>query len=796
MRLAGTREFARPGAGAARRQATTAATRAALSELWLQATGGRSLVGVALAATGSLARGDSGPLSDLDLVLLHDGRQRAGELTALADRLWYPLWDSGLGLDHAVRSLGECRKAATADLTAAVGLLDLEHLCGDSEVVLGVRAALSHDWRANARKRLPELVESVQVRHERFGDVTQTLAPDLKEGAGGLRDMTVLRALTSAWLTDRPRGAVDEAHATLLDVRDGLQLVTGRGRSRLNVEDQDAVAALFGDQDSDDLLTRVCGGARVIGYALESTMRRAGQSQRARTLRVGPRRPVLSPLGYGLHAHDGEVVLGGRAVHGSDPLLVLRAGIVAARAGLPIAPTTLANLVEHAPALPQPWPAEARDLFCDLLASGPGLIEVWEALDQAGLVSSWLPAWDAVRSRPQRNGIHRFTVDRHSIETVVNVSSMVREVERPDLLSVAALLHDIGKVAGARDHSLEGEPVGRALATRLGFDSDDVDTIALLVREHLTLIELATRRDPTDPATVAAVRAAVGDRLDVLTMLRWLTEADARAAGEKAWTPWRASLATELFQATEAAMHADRLTGAGSAGAGAGAHARAEEPSRQPAAVPEAAGAALAAGQPWVGATRSGTAWTVTVVSPDRVGLFADTAGVLALAGLEVRTASVRTTDGVAVDDWIVSSPSGDGVDVEALARALDRLAGGDTAPLAALARGRRRAGPTASSRASSGAPGQSRVLVLAQAGTDATVLEVRAGDRLGLLHDLGRALSRAGLSVRSAHVATYAGQTLDTFYLTDAGGRPLTPGAVAQAVATLIDACDGVGEG
>ncbi|WP_284284050.1 hypothetical protein [Arsenicicoccus piscis] len=214
---------------------------------------------MALAATGSLARGDSGPLSDLDLVLLHDGRQRAGELTALADRLWYPLWDSGLGLDHAVRSLGECRKAATADLTAAVGLLDLEHLCGDSEVVLGVRAALSHDWRANARKRLPELVESVQVRHERFGDVTQTLAPDLKEGAGGLRDMTVLRALTSAWLTDRPRGAVDEAHATLLDVRDGLQLVTGRGRSRLNVEDQDAVAALFGDQDSDDLLTRVCG---------------------------------------------------------------------------------------------------------------------------------------------------------------------------------------------------------------------------------------------------------------------------------------------------------------------------------------------------------------------------------------------------------------------------------------------------------------------------------------------------------------------------------------------------------
>ncbi|HET8983313.1 MAG TPA: nucleotidyltransferase domain-containing protein, partial [Pedococcus sp.] len=355
--LAGARGFDAPGAGPVRREAIASLTREWLVDIWDQAAAGRSQEGVALAAVGSQARGDAGPLSDLDLVLLHSGRSLAADdLRELADRIWYPVWDAGVRLDHSVRTVNQCRSVAAEDLSAAVGLLDLTCIAGDPEVVAAARTVVAHDWRANARRRLPQLVETLHQRHTRQGDLAQSLEPELKEAHGGLRDMTILRAMAAAWLADRPHGAVDEAHRVLLDVRDAVHVVTGRGRDRLGREDHDAVAALLGHDDADELLTTVSTAARTVAYALDGTVRRAGQSQRARTLRVGPRRPRLNPLGYGLFEHDGEVVLGPRSAVATDPLLPLRAAVVAARHTLPIAPATLANLAKSAPALPTPWP--------------------------------------------------------------------------------------------------------------------------------------------------------------------------------------------------------------------------------------------------------------------------------------------------------------------------------------------------------------------------------------------------------------------------------------------------------
>ena len=757
-----------------RRSELAEARRSQVRTLFEAALAGRAADGVALAAVGSLARADGGPLSDYDLVLLYDSRgHRSGDVGQLADRIWYPLWDSGVRLDHSVRTVAECRAVASRDLTATVGLLDLTHLAGDQQIVSAARSTVAHDWRANARTRLGDLSDAVASRHLRHGDLAHLSEPDLKEARGGLRDMAVIRALTAAWLTDRPHGEVDAAYQRVLDVRDACHTVTGKARDRLGREDHDGIAELLGYAETDDLLADLSQSARVIAYSLDATMRRATQSQRARILRVGPRRPALTPLGYGLNRHEGEVVLGAGVLQGADAVLALRAAVVAARNSLPLSPQTLSN-VATLPAPGEPWPTPARELLGELLATGPGLVAVWEGLDLAGIIEQWIPEWRAVRSRPQRSLVHRHTVDRHLIETVVRAQNRLSEVSRPDLLLVAALLHDIGKVSGASDHSETGAGIARQIVARMGFSAADADVIVLLVREHLTLVELATRRDPTDPATIAALSQAVDGRLDVLDLLRALTEADASAAGPKAWSDWRAHLVGQLYALTRASLEASAPIAAVVGDSG--------DPDT--AGLPTGLAETVDAGGVYVGITRVGGGLRVELGTQDGPGLFADSASLFASRGFVVRSAMVRTIDRYAVNQWFVESPHGDSLSADDLGRELARLRSGDR--------------PKPRPRAPR-APGESRQVradIVPAASSDATVLEVRAEDRPRLLFDIGSALDRIQVVIKSAHVATYAAQAIDTFYLLDRNGRPLSPARATEAAEAVRDACGHVAAG
>jgi [protein-PII] uridylyltransferase len=722
----------------------------ALVELY--AAAGAPDGGVALAAVGSLARRELGPRSDLDLVLLHDGKNRAA-VDELTGRLWYPLWDARVRIDHSVRTPAECAEVAGQELSAGVGLLDLRLIAGDSALVAGARTALLDAWRGSARRRLPELVEALGERWEQFGDAAYLLEPDLKEARGGLRDMTSLRALAATWLTDLPHTGVREPYERLLDVRDALHLTSGRASDRLVLEQVDPVAGQFGYDDPDELRRDVSLAARWIGHAVDLTVRAAqGAVPQRRLLSFTrrERRPEYIEADHGLIIHGSEVALGRRA-SASDPLTGLRAGALAASRGLMLSPVTVDNLGRLAPALPVPWPAEAREALLEMLSSGAALVPVWEALDLAGCIVRWIPSWEPIRARPQHNPVHRFTVDRHSVQAVVEAHRHLTQVERPDILLLTALFHDIGKLPGVGSrHAAVGAPIAREAVLAIGLPVRDADLIEHLVREHLSLALLATKRDHADPRTRSALVEAVQGRADVLALLRFLTEADARAAGPAAWSPWRAQLTNGLADQIEGVLVDDDARGDATATLVDVGLARSVRLDGKP--------RVLAESQP--GGVQ------LVIAARDRLGLFGDTAGLLAAHSVSVRSAVLHTLEGVAVNTWRVDKAKlNDLPDSAFLSKELERLEAGDQSMLTAMQRRESRVRTRSQ-------PPEPYVQLVPEASEGAAVVEVRTVDRAGLLYALGRALAAQSLSIRSAHVSTVAGQAIDTFYVTEADGR------------------------
>ncbi|MFJ5264540.1 [protein-PII] uridylyltransferase [Streptomyces sp. NPDC088387] len=777
--------------------------RSALAELtddWLAGlfdAGAGTLRGVSLVAVGGYGRGELSPRSDLDLLLLHDGADPSA-VAALADRLWYPVWDLGIALDHSVRTPAEARKTAGEDLKVQLGLLDARHLAGDLGLTAALRTTVLADWRNQAPKRLPELQELCAERAERQGELQYLLEPDLKEARGGLRDATALRAVAASWLADAPREGLDDARRRLLDVRDALHLATGRATDRLALQEQDQVAAELGLLDADTLLRQVYEAARVISYASDVTWREVGRVLRSRAVRPrlrallgggGAKPPVeRSPLAEGVVEQDGEVVLARAARPERDPVLPLRAAAAAAQAGLPLSLHAVRRMASTARPLPTPWPAEAREQLVTLLGSGHPTVDVWEALEAEGLITRLLPDWERVRCRPQRNAVHIWTVDRHLIETAVRASEFTRRVSRPDLLLVSALLHDIGK-GWPGDHSVAGEIIARDVAARIGFDRADVAVVATLVRHHLLLVETATRRDLEDPATVRAVAEAVGSQ-STLELLHALTEADALATGPAAWSSWRASLVTELVGRVSAVLAGDAPDAPVDAAPTAEQERLALEAFRTSGPVLALrAQTAPPAEEPEPDAEPEPLGVELLIAVPDQPGVLPAVAGVLAMHRLTVRTAELRALElpdgvegAVLLLDWRVAAEYGSLPQAARLRADLVRALDG-TLDIAGRLAERDAAYPR---RRGVVAP-PPRVTVPPTASRHATVIEVRAQDAPGLLFRIGRALEDAGVRMRSAHVSTLGANAVDAFYVTDRDDAPL-PAGEATAVARKLE--------
>ncbi|WP_433545470.1 [protein-PII] uridylyltransferase [Streptomyces sp. CA-294286] len=770
--------------GPPRRSGLAKLTDTWVAELFDAAAAQAGVRNAALVAVGGYGRGELSPRSDLDLLLLHDGSDPRA-ISALADRVWYPVWDLGLALDHSVRTPAEARKVAGEDLKAHLGLLDARHIAGDLGLTAALRTTILADWRNQAVKRLPALHALCLERAERAGELQYLLEPDLKEARGGLRDATALRAVAASWIADAPREGLAEARRTLLDVRDALHLATGRATDRLALQEQDQVAAALGVLDADVLLRKVYEAARTLSYAGDVTWREVERVVRARSVRprlkalLGgrPAGPERTPLADGVVEQDGEAVLARTARPERDAVLPLRAAAAAAQAGLPVSIHAVRQLARVTPHLPVPWPAEAREELVTLLGAGESAVPVWEALEAEGLIARLLPDWERVRCRPQRNPVHTWTVDRHLLEAAVRAAGFTRRVGRPDLLLVAALLHDIGK-GWPGDHSVVGETIARDMATRIGFGEADVAVVAALVRHHLLLVDTATRRDLDDPATVRAVAEAVGTA-STLELLHALTEADALATGPAAWSAWRASLVADLVKRVGAVLaggpipepepgaptvEQERLTLEAHRTGGPVLALRAREED-------DAGDAALGV--------------ELTMAVPDQPGVLPAVAGVLAMHRLTVRTAELRAAEpplegapALLLLSWRVAAAYGGLPGAARLRADLVRALDGSLDLASRLAE--REKAYASRARRRSGVP-PARVTVAPAASRHATVLEVRAEDAPGLLHRIGRALDEAGVRVRSAHVSTLGSSAVDAFYVTGKDGEPLGAGEAAE---------------
>ncbi len=741
------------------------------SDDWFRSVSNDLPSGWCLVATAGYAEGTLCPGSDLDVMLLHPKRESDSFVSDVARNIWYPFWDAGINVSPAVHTVDSALKLAATDLTTATTLLRIRPLAGAIPLAAELAKRALAQWTKRGLNWLAELHEAVNERQQKAGEAAFLLEPDLKESRGAIRDVQAIEwALCSGvvgaseWLLCD----MGELHQTIAPIRDArveLHRTTKRAGNVLRLQDQDAVADRLGLADADVLMATIAEAARTVAWLSDRFWEQADKSRKkpGRTPKAVDVGSGLALTGDGVHVADGShlLALGQRGA-------ILRVAATAARHAVLPAPASLQWLSSLSAALnaSEPWTQPERDDLLALLDAGRPLVSVVEALDHFRLFEMVLPEWSDVRSRPQRNAYHTFTVDRHLLECVVRARSLVRTVHRPDLLLLGALLHDIGKNS-ADDHVIEGVAITKRIGLRMALPEEDISTLCKLVDLHLLLPEVATRRDVGDLGTGEFVARALEDK-ETLELLRALTEADSLATGPAAWSAWKAGLVDELVATTTRAM--------------TGQHPITERPETEDKYL-ELAGKVLQDG----GIYLESSEHHCTVATADRRGLFATLAGVLASHGIEVLAANASTTSThVAIDEFRITRRTGGLPDWSKVNADLSlALRGG----LDIEARIERRSASYRRGATAATDLQPAQVLIDNETSSVATICEVRAPDSPALLFRLARLIASFDLDITHAKVATLGLEVVDVFYLqvTSEGGPAKLDSAIAAELKAAI---------
>ncbi len=713
---------------------------------------------IALVALGSHGRRELCPYSDLDLMFVHRGLRSVDEVSS---ELWYPIWDSGFGLDHSVKSIKDALEVAKGDIRAMLGLVDLRFICGDQELANELASRTMGLWQRDHVKFLMEIANSMRSRYDSSGDLAFLLEPDLKEARGGLRDFAIYSALMKA---KRPFSSeVDmhllEGHDLLLAARVELHRRSRKGEDRLLLQEQDQVASLVGMADADELMGKISEAARAISYAV-NRLARFDSTSNSKTISGSLK---TNPL-VKFRSVQGELEIELPEDVGLGVVQVLEIASVSAHGQLPIQIPSLIGIRASLDYDGGRWPAGALSQLVSLLGTARSAIFAIESLEFVRLFTALLPEWDLVRSKPQRNAYHRFTVDRHLLEAAANAALYRREVHRPDLLLLGALFHDIGKGVANRDHTEAGVELMDSIAVRIGLNSQDTAIIKKLIEHHLLLADMAMKRDVSDPMTVEKVADALGD-LETLELLEKLTEADSLATGSAAWSHWKKLLISDLVSGVKS-----KILGA--------------EPK-------------LSNGKYNVDlldelAESCGSDCAVSVhpdglfvAAPDRPGLFSAVTGALALVGFSVVGAEVFTHRDVAIEVFQTMSEWESEFNWEKFKKELPKaLAKPEDVEKKLLEKRKhyRKRQLTAE-----GLQLDPKVLIDQGASATATVVEVWGPDRIGLLHELTRVIAVSGLSITKAKVLTLGDDVIDTFYLVDGQGNPIADDEAISSLRTSL---------
>ncbi len=785
----------------------------------------------ALVALGGYGRGELCLHSDIDIMVLFKGSIPAGA-KELVEEILFPLWDMGLDLGYAIRSLKDCLNLSKNDFEVLTSMMDGRFLCGDSPLFLSLCEELHSkviSKRGTAFGRW--LKDQDQIRMDRFGDASHLLEPHLKEGIGGLRDYHHILWLARAFFQLKAPRDLEYtgklSHDEYRDMRENLNLIwlvrnhlhqlSGRKNDRLGFEYQEKVAHRLGFKDEKHALgvEQFMGRLHASMAAVKSLHRSFTHSHIPKGA-ASKKDPGRREVHKGLHVAHGELHFDSATSILSNPLLLIEAFYQTCALDRPLS-LEVRRLIREFLFLGDEGfrhSQEAVERFLALI-NHENAFEGLNQMYETGFLVAFIPEFGPVKDRVQFDAYHIFPVGRHVLETVRRLKGLAAEKEillldifsdlaNPEPLLLAALFHDIGKVG--KNHALRAIPILENILKRFAYPGKEAKVVLSLVRHHLLLVETATRRDLNDEKVVVQCARTIGD-VERLKMLYLLTWADSKATGPRAWSDWTASLVQELFFKCMHILQGEEL-------ATPGASQRARETQSEVRGLlatdlegrevedffaimspryilntppRDMARHILAARELKRGPEEhqkaltfslesredlTGGCWEVTFLALDRPGLFSDVAGVLALNNINILAADIYTwADGTAVDIFKVTSPLDPTRTQETWKKVTKDLEKTFKGKLSLPYRLGQKSTPSIISNVTP--PSRPAQIHVDNAHSDFfTLIEVFADDRIGLLYLITRTLFDLRLDIRIAKIATKGDQIADVFYVRDLEGQ------------------------